>query len=92
MQFAVVADCSGFGPSKVPPLTMIKNAFHVMQHYYPMRLGYVLVVHASSPITFVWKVRLESARRISFARVVLPRRMRCSCWSWILARRPKAIV
>ncbi|CAM9207418.1 unnamed protein product [Ectocarpus sp. 6 AP-2014] len=55
-QFAVVADCSGFGPSKTPPLPMLKTAFITMQRHYPMRLGYVVIVNAGGPITFVWKL------------------------------------
>ncbi|CAN0417254.1 unnamed protein product [Pylaiella littoralis] len=55
-QFAVVADCSGFGPSKTPPLPMLKTAFVTMQRHYPMRLGYVVIVNAGGPIVFLWKV------------------------------------
>ncbi|CAM9643337.1 unnamed protein product [Ectocarpus sp. 13 AM-2016] len=55
-QFAVVADCAGFGPSKTPPLPMLKTAFITMQRHYPMRLGYVVIVNAGGPITFVWKL------------------------------------
>lgn len=57
-QFAVVADCSGFGPSKTPPLPMLKTAFVTMQRHYPMRLGYVVIVNAGGPIILVWKVRI----------------------------------
>lgn len=56
-QFAVVADCSDFWPSKTPPLAMIKSAMFTMQQHYPMRLGYVVIVNAGGPITLVWKVR-----------------------------------
>lgn len=56
-QFAVVADCAGFGPSKTPPLPMLKTAFVTMQRHYPMRLGYVVIVNAGGPIVLVWKVR-----------------------------------
>lgn len=55
----MVADCSGFGPSKTPPLPMLKAAFVTMQHHYPMRLGYVMIVNAGGPIVFVWKVRIQ---------------------------------
>lgn len=55
-QFAVLADCSGFGPSKTPPLPMLKTAFITMQRHYPMRLGYVMIANAGGPIAFVWKV------------------------------------
>eukprot|EP00752_Nemacystus_decipiens_P005199 g4718.t1 len=55
-QFAVVADCAGFGPSKTPPLPMLKTAFITMQRHYPMRLGYVQIVNAGGPIVLVWKI------------------------------------
>ena len=55
-QFAIVADCAGFGPSKVHT-EMINTAFSTLQEHYPMRLGYVIIVNASAPITFGWKVR-----------------------------------
>ncbi|CAM9456580.1 unnamed protein product [Hapterophycus canaliculatus] len=55
-QFAVLADCSGFGPSKTPPLPMLKTAFITMQRHYPMRLGYVMIANAGGPIVFVWKL------------------------------------
>lgn len=59
-QFAVVADCAGFGPSKTPPLPMLKTAFVTMQRHYPMRLGYVVIVNAGGPIVLVWKVRCQA--------------------------------
>ncbi|CAM9991410.1 unnamed protein product [Scytosiphon promiscuus] len=55
-QFAVLADCTGFGPSKTPPLPMLKTAFITMQRHYPMRLGYVMIANAGGPIVFVWKI------------------------------------
>lgn len=55
-QFAVIADCAGFGPSKLPPLEMINIAFSTLQEHYTMRLGYVIIVNASGPITVAWKV------------------------------------
>lgn len=69
-QFAVVADCAGFGPSKTPPLPMLKTAFVTMQRHYPMRLGYVVIVNAGGPIVFVWKVRVKNPLSPRHARLV----------------------
>lgn len=65
-QLVVVADCSGFGPSKTPPLPMLKTAFVTMQRHYPMQLGYVMIANAGGPIVFVWKVRACFWSTLSF--------------------------
>ena len=64
-QFAVIVDCKGFGPSKTPPLAMLKTAFRAMQKHYPMRLGYVVMVNSGGPVALVWKVsnRFQSKAR-----------------------------
>ena len=64
-QFAVIVNCDGFGPSKTPPLAMVKTAFIAMQKHYPMRLGYVVMVNAAGPIALVWKVRHHFFQRHS---------------------------
>lgn len=56
IQFGVIVDCRGFGLGTLPPPGLVKDAFVLLMAHYPLRLGYVRMVHAGTPMSMFWNI------------------------------------
>jgi len=54
--YSFVIDCSGFSLSNMPPVKIIKQAFTLLHHHYPTRVGFIVFLYTGSAFQLLWKV------------------------------------
>lgn len=70
-EFVTVMDFEGFGWSKCPPISLLKEAITLMRMHYPYRLAGIYILNTSGAFNFVWNLLTPFLPRKALQKTVM---------------------